>query len=181
MQPSINCLFLLVTGVLPDMCYLQIHGFVCMAAVVVTDSLDWKLHGFDLTSEHALTGVCALSPVSHVFMLCCWHESILVWFLPPSLGIPRHIGTVLWTVFSNTEALVNGRMDAASRDSVSALWDVRCGLNPCVERCRLLHHAVLCRRPCTEACQLDGWQSVQAWGGCKDGVGHCTAGPALGS
>jgi hypothetical protein len=26
-----------------------------MAAVVVTDSLDWKLHGFDLTSEHALT------------------------------------------------------------------------------------------------------------------------------
>jgi hypothetical protein len=27
-----------------------------MAAVVVTDSLDWKLHGFDLTSEHALTG-----------------------------------------------------------------------------------------------------------------------------
>jgi hypothetical protein len=29
---------------------------VCMAAVVVTDTLDWKLHGFDLTSEHALTG-----------------------------------------------------------------------------------------------------------------------------
>jgi hypothetical protein len=27
-----------------------------MAAVVVTDSLDWKLHGFDLLSEHALTG-----------------------------------------------------------------------------------------------------------------------------
>lgn len=36
--------------------YLQIHGYVCMAAVVVTDTLDWKLHGFDLTSEHALTG-----------------------------------------------------------------------------------------------------------------------------
>lgn len=27
-----------------------------MAAVVVTDTLDWRLHGFDLTSEHALTG-----------------------------------------------------------------------------------------------------------------------------
>lgn len=36
--------------------YMQIHGYVCMAAVVVTDTLDWKLHGFDLTSEHALTG-----------------------------------------------------------------------------------------------------------------------------
>jgi hypothetical protein len=35
---------------------LQIHGHLCMAAVVVTDSLDWKLHGFDLLSEHALTG-----------------------------------------------------------------------------------------------------------------------------
>lgn len=35
---------------------MQIHGYVCMAAVVVTDSLDWRLHGFDLTSEHALTG-----------------------------------------------------------------------------------------------------------------------------
>lgn len=35
---------------------LQIHGHLCMAAVVVTDTLDWRLHGFDLTSEHALTG-----------------------------------------------------------------------------------------------------------------------------
>jgi hypothetical protein len=31
-----------------------------MAAVVVTDSLDWKLHGFDLLSEHALTGARAI-------------------------------------------------------------------------------------------------------------------------
>lgn len=27
-----------------------------MAAVVVTDSLDWRLHGFDLLSEHSLSG-----------------------------------------------------------------------------------------------------------------------------
>lgn len=33
----------------------QIHGNMCMAAVVVTDSLDWKLHGFDLLSEAACT------------------------------------------------------------------------------------------------------------------------------
>jgi hypothetical protein len=34
----------------------QIHGNLCMAAVVVTETLDWRLHGFDLTSEHTLTG-----------------------------------------------------------------------------------------------------------------------------
>ncbi|EFJ49788.1 hypothetical protein VOLCADRAFT_80567 [Volvox carteri f. nagariensis] len=31
-----------------------IHGNICMAAVVVTASLDWKLSGFDLLSEHSL-------------------------------------------------------------------------------------------------------------------------------
>jgi len=29
-----------------------IHGNVCAAAIVVTESLDWKLHSFDLTTEH---------------------------------------------------------------------------------------------------------------------------------
>ncbi|KAF6265414.1 armadillo-type protein [Scenedesmus sp. NREL 46B-D3] len=42
----------------------MIHGNLCMAAVVVTDSLDWKLHGFDLLSEHALTGDFALKQAS---------------------------------------------------------------------------------------------------------------------
>lgn len=32
----------------------MVHGHVCMAAVAVTESLDWKLHGFDLLSEAAL-------------------------------------------------------------------------------------------------------------------------------
>lgn len=36
-----------------------IHGNVCSASVVVTDSLDWKLHAFDLTTEHQ--GHAALS------------------------------------------------------------------------------------------------------------------------
>ncbi|KAG2500649.1 hypothetical protein HYH03_001416 [Edaphochlamys debaryana] len=31
-----------------------IHGNLCMAAVVVTPGLDWKLHAFDLLSEHSL-------------------------------------------------------------------------------------------------------------------------------
>ena len=37
----------------PDQdCCLQIHGNICMRAIVVTQSLDWRLHGFDLLSEH---------------------------------------------------------------------------------------------------------------------------------
>ena len=30
----------------------QIHGNICMRAIVVTQSLDWRLHGFDLLCEH---------------------------------------------------------------------------------------------------------------------------------
>lgn len=29
-----------------------VHGAVCMAAVAVTQTLDWKLHGFDVMSDH---------------------------------------------------------------------------------------------------------------------------------
>jgi len=32
----------------------MIHGNVCMAAVVVTPTLDWKLHALDLLTEHAM-------------------------------------------------------------------------------------------------------------------------------
>ncbi|EIE25277.1 ARM repeat-containing protein, partial [Coccomyxa subellipsoidea C-169] len=38
-------------GFLNNDCKL-IHGNVCMRAVVVTPSLDWRLHGFDMLSEH---------------------------------------------------------------------------------------------------------------------------------
>ena len=34
----------------------QVHGNVCMQAVVVTPTLDWRLHGLDLLSEHAAAG-----------------------------------------------------------------------------------------------------------------------------
>lgn len=36
----------------------QIHGNVCLASVVVTEALDWKLHGFDLLGEHAAVAGC---------------------------------------------------------------------------------------------------------------------------
>lgn len=32
------------------------HGNVCMRAVVVTSTLDWRLHGFDLLSDHSAAG-----------------------------------------------------------------------------------------------------------------------------
>lgn len=41
-----------------------IHGNICLNAVVVTESLDWKLHGFDLLSEHTLPGDFALQHVT---------------------------------------------------------------------------------------------------------------------
>eukprot|EP00198_Chlamydomonas_reinhardtii_P004430 XP_001693766.1 protein kinase [Chlamydomonas reinhardtii] len=42
-----------------------IHGNICMAAVLVTASLDWKLSGFDLLSEHAL-------PPDHALQNASW-------------------------------------------------------------------------------------------------------------
>lgn len=33
------------------LCLLQVHGNVCLASVVVTPTLDWKLHAFDVLSE----------------------------------------------------------------------------------------------------------------------------------
>ncbi|KXZ49263.1 hypothetical protein GPECTOR_22g856 [Gonium pectorale] len=42
-----------------------IHGNICMAAILVTASLDWKLSGFDLLSEHAL-------PPDHALQNASW-------------------------------------------------------------------------------------------------------------
>ena len=46
----------------------QVHGNVCLSSVVVTESLDWRLHSFDLMSEWS-----AERPpealMSHAFML----------------------------------------------------------------------------------------------------------------
>ena len=44
-----------------------VHGNVCANSVVVTDALDWKLHAFDLTTEHSMfasisTGYGAVAP-----------------------------------------------------------------------------------------------------------------------
>jgi len=39
-----------------------IHGNVCSRSVMVTDTLDWKLHAFDLTTEHALVAQISAGP-----------------------------------------------------------------------------------------------------------------------
>lgn len=44
----------------------QIHGNICLAAIVVTGTLDWKLHGFDLLSEHQA------SPMDFPLMGAAW-------------------------------------------------------------------------------------------------------------
>lgn len=40
---------------------LQVHGNVCLSAVVVTESLDWRLHAFDLLSEWSADGPAGLA------------------------------------------------------------------------------------------------------------------------
>lgn len=46
----------------------QVHGNVCLAAVVVTDTLDWRLHAFDFMSEF-VEGQPPEGLVSHAFLL----------------------------------------------------------------------------------------------------------------
>lgn len=45
--PLISCWMLLSD----EHWLLQVHGNVCLASVVVTQTLDWKLHAFDVLSE----------------------------------------------------------------------------------------------------------------------------------
>lgn len=47
----------------------QIHGNVCLRAVVVTATLDWRLHGFDLLSDHAGGGDLPLMAASWMVAL----------------------------------------------------------------------------------------------------------------
>ena len=44
-------LFLLFVALSDYLSSLQVHGNVCLASVVATPTLDWKLHAFDVQSE----------------------------------------------------------------------------------------------------------------------------------
>ena len=46
----------------------QVHGNVCLAAVVVTETLDWRLHAFDVMSEYSEERPPE-GLVAHAFML----------------------------------------------------------------------------------------------------------------
>ena len=46
----------------------QVHGNVCLAAVVVTDTLDWRLHAFDIMSEF-VEGQPPEGLLNHAFLL----------------------------------------------------------------------------------------------------------------
>lgn len=41
----------------------KVHGNVCLASVVVTPTLDWKLHAFDVLSEFDGTNESASGPM----------------------------------------------------------------------------------------------------------------------
>lgn len=46
---------------------LQVHGNVCLASVVVTQTLDWKLHAFDVLSEFDGTNEAANGSMLVIF------------------------------------------------------------------------------------------------------------------
>lgn len=46
-----------------------IHGVVCMAAVAVTPTLDWKLHGFDVASGHQFASQLELPLTAAVWLV----------------------------------------------------------------------------------------------------------------
>ena len=41
----------------------QVHGNICVASVVVTVNLDWKVHAFDVLSEFDATNPDPASPM----------------------------------------------------------------------------------------------------------------------
>lgn len=55
---------------------LQVHGNVCLASVVVTQTLDWKLHAFDVLSEFDGHNESAVGPmlVNYDSKLTHWHH-----------------------------------------------------------------------------------------------------------
>lgn len=74
-----NLLYLLAWGKEKQLCVvivLQVHGNVCLASIVVTQTLDWKLHAFDVLSEfdgnsEASTGPMLVLCFSGCSPLCC--------------------------------------------------------------------------------------------------------------
>lgn len=46
-----------------------VHGAVCLAAVAVTQTLDWKLHAFDLVSEHQFANAYDLPLAAAAWLL----------------------------------------------------------------------------------------------------------------
>jgi hypothetical protein len=52
----------------PTHAYAQIHGNICLASIVVTEALDWRLHSFDLMSEWSADRPPE-ALMSHAFML----------------------------------------------------------------------------------------------------------------
>ena len=58
---------------------MQVHGNVCMASVVVTPTLDWKLHAFDVLSE--FDGSSEMSSGQMLVNLCVCLQNIVLFVL----------------------------------------------------------------------------------------------------
>lgn len=66
--PSLLFSFLSLPFHFLTMLVLQVHGNVCLSSVVVTQTLDWKLHAFDVLSEFDGNNEAANGPMLVAFV-----------------------------------------------------------------------------------------------------------------
>ena len=89
---SLTALSAILAAAIHNLCLwlLQVHANVCVASVVVTQTLDWKLHAFDVLSEFDGSNEASAGPmlvslftiVNQYFIGCCFlFVSLISWVL----------------------------------------------------------------------------------------------------
>lgn len=62
---------------------MQVHANVCVASVVVTQTLDWKLHAFDVLSEFDGNNPTATGPMLvSIYLIICFCLTLEVMYRP---------------------------------------------------------------------------------------------------
>lgn len=68
---SLSLIIMFIFLLFDSLWLLQVHGNVSLASVVVTQTLDWKLHAFDVLSEFDSNNEASTVPVLVIFMFGC--------------------------------------------------------------------------------------------------------------
>lgn len=87
--------------------WLKVHGNVCLASVVVTATLDWKLHGLDVLSEFDGANPAASGPMlvssSHLFL---GHNNVFPYYFVESIYLFIHLVIVQVSSFVCVSAAI---------------------------------------------------------------------------